>query len=85
MTVLLPVALLLYIARRYFALKEKRLEVDAMLAAEKAAQYVSQSKEMEQRLRVLEKIVTDEGAQTAGQIEALREPRAPARIGADVG
>jgi hypothetical protein len=31
--------------------------------------------ELEQRVRVLEQIVTDAGAQTANQIEALRERR----------
>ena len=37
--------------------------------------------ELEQRMRVVEQIVTDGGAQTAAQIEALREPRidAPGR------
>jgi cob(I)alamin adenosyltransferase len=31
--------------------------------------------ELEERVRVLEQIVTDGGAQTAAQIEALREPQ----------
>jgi hypothetical protein len=31
--------------------------------------------EIEARVRVLEQIVTDGGAQTAAQIEALRKPR----------
>lgn len=69
----LPVILLMLIANRYFRLREKKLEVEAKLAAEKAAQYASRSMELEQRVRVLEQIVTDAGAQTAGQIEALRE------------
>jgi hypothetical protein len=42
------------------------------LAAEKAAQYATSNAELEQRVRVLEQIVTDGGAQTAAQIEALR-------------
>ena len=42
------------------------------MAAEKAAQYASRNNELEQRVRVLEQIVTDGGAQTAAQIEALR-------------
>jgi hypothetical protein len=58
---------------RWFRLKEKRLEIEAMSAAEKAAQYASRSTELEARVRVLEQIVTDQGAQTAAQIEALRE------------
>lgn len=68
----LPMMLLMIIANRYFKLREKKLEVEATLAAEKAAQYASRSMELEQRVRVLEQIVTDSGAQTASQIEALR-------------
>lgn len=71
----LPVLLLMLVAMRYFRYREKKLEVEAGLAAEKAAQYASRTHELEQRLRVLEQIVTDGGAQTAAQIEALREPR----------
>lgn len=69
----LPILLLMLIANRSFKLREKKLEVEAGMAAEKAAQYASRSQELEQRVRVLEQIVTDQGAQTAGQIEALRE------------
>jgi hypothetical protein len=68
----LPVMLLMIIANRWFKLREKKLEVDARMAAEKAAQYASRSHELEERVRVLEQIVTDSGAQTAAQIEALR-------------
>ena len=70
----LPVMLLMLIANRWFRLREKKLDVEATLAAEKAAQYASRSNELEQRVRVLEQIVTDGGAQTAAQIEALRRP-----------
>jgi len=70
----LPVLTLMLIANRYFRLREKKLEVEASMAAEKAAQYASRSHELEERVRVLEQIVTDGGAQTAAQIEALREP-----------
>jgi ABC-type phosphate transport system auxiliary subunit len=69
----LPVLMLMLIANRFFRLREKKLEVEATLAAEKAAQYASRSTELEQRVRILEQIVTDGGAQTASQIEALRE------------
>jgi len=76
----LPVILLMIIANRFFRLREKKLEVEAGMAAEKAAQYASRSHELEQRVRVLEQIVTDGGAQTAAQIEALREaPRQASR------
>lgn len=75
----LPVMLLMIIANRFFRLREKKLEVEASLAAEKAAQYAARTNELEQRVRVLEQIVTDSGAQTAAQIEALRQQ--PQRIG----
>src|SRR6266550_3538813 len=71
----LPVILLTVIANRFFRFREKKLEVEALNAAEKAAQYASRSTELEQRVRVLEQIVTDGGAQTAAQIEALRQPQ----------
>lgn len=70
-----PSLLLIYLIRRWFALKERRLEIDALAAAEKAAQYATQNAELEARVRVLEKIVTDGGIETAAQIEALRTPR----------
>ena len=66
--------MLMLIANRFFNFREKKLEVEATMAAEKAAQYASRTTELEQRVRVLEQIVTDRGAQTAAQIEALREP-----------
>ena len=69
----LPVIMLMVIASRYFSLREKKLEVEAGIAAEKAAQYASRSTELEQRVRILEQIATDGGAQTATQIEALRD------------
>jgi hypothetical protein len=71
----LPVILLTYMARRFFTLREKQLEAETSLAAEKAAQYAVSNAELEARVRVLEKIVTDGGFETAAQIEALRSPR----------
>lgn len=71
----LPVLMLTYLLSRWFKLKERKLEVEAGLAAEKAAQYASRTHELEARVRVLEQIVTDGGMQTAAQIEALRAPR----------
>ncbi len=71
----LPTVMLMLAFSRFFKFREKKLEVEATFAAEKAAQYASRSSELEARVRVLEQIVTDQGAQTAAQIEALREPR----------
>ena len=69
----LPILVLGYLFHRWFKLKEKKLEVEAGLAVEKAAQYAASNAELEARVRVLEKIVTDGGMQTAAQIEALRD------------
>ena len=70
----LPMITVLWMGHRFFKFREKKLEVEALNAAEKAAQYASRSTELEQRVRVLEQIVTDRGAETAAQIEALRQP-----------
>jgi hypothetical protein len=70
----LPTIMIFLIASRFFKYREKRLEIEAMNAAEKAVQYATRSHELEERVRVLEQIVTDGGAQTAAQIEALRGP-----------
>jgi len=56
-------------------LEEKRISATAENSAEKAAQYASRIGEMEDRIRVLERIVTDGGYDVATQIEALRDTR----------
>ena len=70
----LPMITFGLIFSRWFKLKEKKLELEAGLAVEKAAQYAASNAQLEARVRVLEKIMTDGGMQTAAQIEALREP-----------
>ena len=71
----LPMIIFGLIFNRWFKLKEKRMELEANQAAEKAAQYAASNAELEARVRVLEKIVTDGGLETAARIEALRTPR----------
>ncbi len=71
--VAIPTIFLLYMARRFFSFREKQLELQAGATAEKAAQYAASNVELEQRVRVLEQILTDGGMQTAAQIEALRD------------
>lgn len=63
------------IYKRQLKLREREMDLAAKLASEKAAQYVASNAELEARVRVLEKIVTDGGIETAAQIEALRTPR----------
>ena len=45
----------------------------AAMTAEKAAQYASGIQQLEDRVRVLERIVTDSGYNVSAQIEALRD------------
>jgi hypothetical protein len=54
---------------------ELQVERTAKLSAEKAAQYAATSQALEERVRVLERIVTDKGYEVATQIEALRDLR----------
>lgn len=56
-------------------LEEKRIAATAESSAEKGAQCASRIAEMEDRIRVLERIVTDGGYDVATQIEALRDQR----------
>ena len=42
-------------------------------AAEKAAQYATHTERLEQRVRVLERLATDRGADLSNEIEALRD------------
>lgn len=62
-------------------LKRKQLDVIARRATDEAASERSEKQQLEQRVRVLEKIITDGGLQTAAQIEALRERPASALAG----
>ena len=71
----LPVIALTLLLTRWFKLKERRLELEVTMAAEKAAQYAASNTQLETRIRVLEQIVTDGGIETAAQIDALRTPR----------
>ena len=55
--------------------QQKIAELQLQATAEKAAQYAASNKELEDRVRVLERIVTDGGYDVATQIEALRDQR----------
>lgn len=61
------------VAKPWFALKHRKLELEASMVAEKAAQYAAQTERLEQRVRVLERIVTDRGADLAGEIDRLAD------------
>jgi hypothetical protein len=55
--------------------RKEMMQMQANTTAEKAAQYATSNKELEDRVRVLERIVTDGGYDVATQIEALRDTR----------
>jgi hypothetical protein len=61
--------------KMWLRLKEKQLEQQATLTAEKTAQYAAHTERLEQRVRVLERIATDKGVDLSNQIEALRDDR----------
>jgi ABC-type phosphate transport system auxiliary subunit len=61
------------IFRPWLRLKERQMELDANMVAEKAAQYAAQTERLEQRVRVLERIITDKGADLSNEIERLRD------------
>ena len=59
--------------KRLLEHREKRMEIEARLTAEKAAQYAAHTERLEQRVRVLERIVTDKGIDVAEEIDRLRD------------
>jgi len=64
--------------------QSKMAELKMNATAERAAQYAQHTAQLEERVRVLERIVTDKGTDIARQIEALREEESDARLNAPV-
>ena len=72
--VLIPLAAILAgVLKRWFDLKERQIAAVTTESAEKAAQYAAHTDRLEQRMRVLERIVTDKGIDVADEIERLRD------------
>ncbi|MBK6297677.1 MAG: hypothetical protein IPF48_06715 [Sphingomonadales bacterium] len=67
------VAILSRTVRRMIELKEKQLQVQTHETAERTAQYAAHTERLEQRVRVLERIITDKGMAISDEIESLRE------------
>ena len=59
-------------------IEEMRLLASQERNSESAAQHASHTRELEERVRVLERIITDRGFDVATQIEALRDNRSSA-------
>lgn len=76
LAILIPLAPFLMVAFIVWTKHQSKLaELRVKETAEKAAQYASHTSELEERVRVLERIVTDKGYDVASQIEALRDAR----------
>ena len=65
--------------KRWLKHKERMAEALNAQTAEKAAQYAARTERLEQRVRVLERIATDQGIDVAHRIEALRDERTGTR------
>ena len=62
-----------YYFNRWLKFKERLMELQTGQTAEKAAQYAAHTERLEQRVRVVERIVTDKGIVVADEIEQLRD------------
>ncbi len=72
--VLIPLAAIAAgVMKKWLSIKEREIEAVTHQFAEKAAQYAAQTERLEQRVRVLERIVTDKGIVVAEEIERLRD------------
>jgi hypothetical protein len=67
------VAIIARTVTKMIALKEKQLEAQTAMTAEKSAQYAAHTERLEARVRVLERIATDKGVDLADEIENLRD------------
>ena len=63
--------------KRWLKHKETMAKALNEQTAEKAAQYAAHTERLEQRVRVLERIVTDKGLELSDEIERLRDQSAP--------
>ena len=59
--------------RPWIQLRQRKMELDAQMIAEKAAQYGAHTDRLEQRVAVLERILTDRSTQLGDEIERLRD------------
>ncbi|MEQ1725998.1 MAG: hypothetical protein ABL882_08750 [Sphingopyxis sp.] len=74
LALMIPIAGIGFAAfKRWLDMKERLLEQQSSLTAEKAAQYAAHTERLEQRVRVLERVITDRGTALASEIDDLRE------------
>lgn len=74
--VLIPLAAILAgVMKRWLDVKERQMEAVGRSAIERAERYAAQTERLEERVRVLERIVTSKGVGVAEEIEQLRDQR----------
>jgi len=72
--VLIPLAAIAAgVIHKWLRIKERQIDAVTVQSAEKAAQYAAHTERLEQRVRVLERIVTDKGIVVADEIDRLRD------------
>jgi intergrase/recombinase len=74
--VLIPLAAIFAgVMKRWLDVKERQMEAISRTAIERAERYAAQTERLEERVRVLERIVTSKGVGVAEEIEQLRDQR----------
>lgn len=67
------VGIFAWVATHWMRLQEKKIAGMSAEAAEKAAQYAAKAERLEQRVAVLERILTDRSTVLADEIDRLRD------------
>ncbi|MBA2936315.1 hypothetical protein HZF05_19710 [Sphingomonas sp. CGMCC 1.13654] len=61
------------VVKMWIRFQERKLEIMHSQTVEKAAQYAAKTERLEQRVAVLERILTDRSANLADEIDRLRD------------
>jgi hypothetical protein len=73
--VLIPIAAIIAGVFKYnLRIKEKQIDRAHSHEAEMAKHHAAETRQLEERMRVLERIVTDKGMDVSLEIEKLRDP-----------
>lgn len=82
--VLIPIAAIIAgVFKHSMRIKEKQIDRMQGQEAEMASRHASETRQLEERVRVLERIVTDQGLNVSMEIEKLRDQPAVRDMRAD--
>lgn len=82
--VLIPLAAIFAgIVKRWLDVKERQMQAVSRDAVDRAESYARQTERLEERVRVLERIITSKGIGVAEEIEQLRDQRSEVRTEVD--